>query len=239
MLRNYLKYFILYGAIVWFSLAVEVYVFMEPFEIHPVLYGVPLVMVAVLAIFPVLLEHKLQSKEQVRIEVAPPKRSKKSQESRIDALTGALRKDAFNEIFGLKILEAKHLKSPLSLVIFDIDHFKSINDTYGHLVGDSVLQELARIIRDNIRSSEYFVRWGGEEFVLLLPGTSWQNAAMVAEKLRRHVEAHTFEKVGDVTCSFGVTSLHENDTIQSFLERADEALYDAKKGGRNQVKVRK
>ncbi|BCD67415.1 GGDEF domain-containing protein [Nitratiruptor sp. YY09-18] len=240
MLRYYIKYFVLYAFIVWLSLFIEVYVFMDPFFLHPKLYIMPVVMVALLAIFPAYLEYKLYNKNQEKIDIPLPKKTNfQPKKDRNDVLTGALRKDAFNEIFGMKILEAKHLQSPLSLIIFDIDHFKQINDTYGHLVGDTVLQELSHIIKDNIRSSEYFVRWGGEEFILLMPGTSLQNAAMVAEKLRRAIEAHDFDKVGKVTCSFGVTALNEKDTIKSFLERADAALYEAKNSGRNVVRVRR
>ncbi len=239
MFKAYLKYLLLYLVLGWLAAVVQVYMVMEPFEIYPRYYIVPLVFVAIAALFPAWAEAKAKEqsedpkpmpKERPK-PVAPPVCYKK------DALTGALLKDAFNEICGIKIIEAKHLNEPLSLVIFDIDHFKKINDTHGHLQGDEVLRELSRIVRDNIRQKEYFVRWGGEEFVLLLPGTGLQGAKMVAEKIRRIVESTPFS-IGKVTCSFGVTTLKKDDTIQSFLHRADEALYEAKESGRNQVKVR-
>ncbi len=241
MVKTYLKFFILYLLLGWLALVVQVYVVMEPFAIYPKYYIVPLLFVAIAALVPTWVVTKSCAKsEDLRpVSKERPKPIASKSRHKKDALTGALSRDAFNEIFGLKIIEAKHINAPLSLVIFDIDFFKKINDTYGHLVGDSVLRELAEIVRANIRSSEYFVRWGGEEFILLLPGTGLQSAAMVAEKIRRAVEDATFSEVGKVTCSFGVTTLKNDDTIQSFLHRADEALYEAKRSGRNQVKAKK
>ncbi len=242
-MKTYLKYLLLFEAIVGAFLWVQVYIVIEPIEILPKYYIVPAVMAAVLAIFPTYLQKKIEvlKEEKERLQKrgkSVMNRRRSDRHTKIDMLTGALRKDGFNEIFGIKIMEAKHTDQPLSLVIFDIDHFKKINDTYGHLTGDTILKELSELVRQNIRQSEYFVRWGGEEFIILMPGTGLQGAKMVAEKLRRVVESATFSEVGKVTCSFGVTQLLEEDTITSFLQRADEALYEAKKDGRNRVKVK-
>jgi diguanylate cyclase (GGDEF)-like protein len=217
---------------------------MKPMELFPAYYVVPFIMAAVLAIFPTYLERKVKVLEKEKEQLANARRTHANSKrvsgknSKLDTLTGALRKDAFNEIFGLKIMEAKHMNQPLSLIIFDIDYFKKINDTYGHLTGDKILKEIGEVVRRNIRQSEYFVRWGGEEFIVLMPNTGLQGAKMVAEKLRRAVESNDFSDVGKVTCSFGVTQLFTEDTITSFLQRADEALYEAKKEGRNRVKVK-
>ena len=247
MFRYYIKYFLLFALIASAFFYLQVYVMMEPMPIYPKYAIMPTIMVAILSIFPALLERRLErlkeesrrtTKESKRVIMSAPDPNPGRSKLKHDKLTGAISKDSFNEIIGLKIIEAKHVNSALSLIIFDIDHFKKINDTYGHLVGDTILKELAELIRSNLRESEYFVRWGGEEFVILLPGTSLQGAQMVAEKLRRAVEEHGFSEVGKVTCSFGATTLKENDTIKSFMSRADEALYEAKNEGRNQVKVK-
>jgi len=247
-LKYYLKYFVLFALLACVAFYVQVYMVMEPMPIHPKYFFIPCLLVALLAIFPASLERRLRAQQEAmqrNIKETTKRAVAKNSEASLtrsklkhDKLTGAISKDSFNEIIGLKIMEAKHVNSALSLILFDIDHFKKINDTYGHLVGDTILKELADLVRNNLRESEYFVRWGGEEFVILLPGTSLQGAQMVAEKLRRVVREHDFSEVGGVTCSFGVTTLKEDDTIKSFIKRADEALYEAKNEGRNRVKVK-
>ncbi len=242
MIKEYVKYLLIYSLIGGVAAFLEIYVVMEPMRILPQYAILPLMTIAILAYFPARVAVKVREIEMEQRRQYSLEKYKTSvqqfQHSKLkrDALTGALNKEAFNEIIGLKIIEAKHVGKPLSLIIFDIDHFKKINDTYGHMVGDTVLQELSEVVRSNLRESEYFVRWGGEEFIVLLPGTSLRGALLVAEKLRRKVEEHNFSEVGHVTCSFGVTALKTDDTIKSFLVRADEALYEAKRGGRNQVK---
>ena len=243
MLRYYLKYFLLYFVICWIGIFFELYFVLEPFPLQWRYAVVPLLLVAIFAYFPAKLAYAIQENRARRspnseIKRAGTRSEQKNSKLKIDHLTNALSKDSFNEIIGFKIIESKHTNSPLSMILFDIDHFKKINDTYGHLVGDTVLRELAEVVRGNIRESEYFVRWGGEEFIVLLPGTSLEGAKMVAEKLRRAIVAHHFPTVGRVTSSFGVTALHTDDTIKTFLQRCDEALYEAKEAGRNRVKVK-
>jgi diguanylate cyclase (GGDEF)-like protein len=121
--------------------------------------------------------------------------------------------------------------------MFDIDHFKEINDGYGHAVGDEVLVELSGLVRRNIRSADLFARWGGEEFMVLLPHTDLGGAASMAEKLRESVETHSFPGVARVTCSFGVAGFTEIDDATVILKRVDDALYEAKETGRNRVVV--
>jgi diguanylate cyclase (GGDEF)-like protein len=126
----------------------------------------------------------------------------------------------------------------LSLIIFDLDHFKFINDTYGHLAGDRVLQEVAKTINAVKRSSDIFFRYGGEEFGVVLPNAEILGAEKAAEKIRAAVEALQVEGIqARITISGGVTSFQNNDTRESFIGRADSALYWVKENGRNQIKT--
>ena len=125
-----------------------------------------------------------------------------------------------------------------SLIFMDIDHFKHVNDTYGHDVGDMVLRNVVTVINEHLKTQHVFGRWGGEEFIYILPDTGLDEAAQFAETLRSSIEAHVFEKVNHVTMSFGVTQTRKSDDVDSFVKRADEALYTAKESGRNRV-VRK
>ena len=127
--------------------------------------------------------------------------------------------------------------NPVSFMIFDIDHFKEVNDTYGHLVGDEVLVNLAKLVQSMIRNTDSLVRWGGEEFVILSDETSIQNAAFLAEKLRKAIESTALISQQQVTCSFGVTEMVPGEDPKSLIARADKALYTSKEGGRNRVTV--
>jgi diguanylate cyclase (GGDEF)-like protein len=122
--------------------------------------------------------------------------------------------------------------------MIDIDHFKNVNDTYGHLVGDNVLINLARLVSENIRESDIFARWGGEEFILLLPNVDVSLAEKIVTELRLKIQLKEFEKVGYLTCSFGLTEYVRGDDINSITKRADDALYEAKESGRNRVCIR-
>ena len=132
---------------------------------------------------------------------------------------------------------------PLSLMMIDMDHFKSVNDTYGHDCGDQILQELASRVKVNVRGSDLAARFGGEEFVILMPGTKLDAAIEAAERIRQSIQNTPFKithEIGEITktASFGVSTLNPmGDTGASLLKRADTALYDAKEGGRNQVNV--
>lgn len=154
-----------------------------------------------------------------------------------DRLTGLFNKGKFNEVLKKEVERAKRYKRPLSLIIFDIDHFKRINDTYGHKVGDEVLKELAKIIKSVIRKADFVARWGGEEFVILAPETDLDGALNLAEKLRQTVEKHQFPTVKNVTISLGVAQYIDGETPEEFIIRADMALYKAKENGRNRVEV--
>jgi polar amino acid transport system substrate-binding protein len=125
-----------------------------------------------------------------------------------------------------------------SIIYFDIDFFKKINDKYGHDMGDYVLKEISKLVAENIRSNDIFGRWGGEEFLIILPNTPFESALKVAEKIRKVVENYNFKGI-NVTISLGVSEIIENEQIEYAIKRADEALYEAKKSGRNQVKGKK
>jgi diguanylate cyclase (GGDEF)-like protein len=152
-----------------------------------------------------------------------------------DTLTGAYNRLQFNRVLFEEIDRKRRNLTEMSLILFDIDHFKRINDSFGHDVGDEVLKTLSRLVSGSIRVIDIFVRLGGEEFIVLLRDDGIETAETVAEKLRTVIEANEFPSVGKVTCSFGVTSWADNDTNNSFLKRADEALYSAKEGGRNRI----
>ena len=152
-----------------------------------------------------------------------------------DNLTGVANRDGFEESFSLEIKRARENNLPLSLMLFDIDHFKSVNDTYGHQAGDNILIEIASIVSNNIKSNDIFARWGGEEFILLMPNTPIEGAFSLSEKLRAMVEAHHFSYTDSITASFGVAEFQADDNKTSLFQKADDALYLAKKNGRNRV----
>lgn len=152
-----------------------------------------------------------------------------------DTLTGVYNKSKFNKDYAQLTDSVKFQRAYLSIVMFDIDNFKELNDQYGHLVGDAVLLELALLIQKNIRISDIFVRWGGDKFILTFPDTHLQQATEIAEKLRVMIAEHSFEKIGYLSCSFGVATFKEGDELDNLVRRADERLYRAKKQGKNRV----
>jgi diguanylate cyclase (GGDEF)-like protein/PAS domain S-box-containing protein len=154
-----------------------------------------------------------------------------------DKLTSIYNRAKFDELLEQAIREYKQEGLLFSLAILDIDHFKKVNDNYGHLVGDSVLIESVKSIKDTIRRSDILARWGGEEFVLLLPNTSIKEAKSILEKIRASIEATTFEKVGHITISAGVSQMSREETSTTLLKKIDDALYEAKESGRNRVVV--
>lgn len=156
----------------------------------------------------------------------------------IDGLTQIHNKRYLLETLEREIPRARRHRRPLSVVMFDIDHFKSINDNYGHLAGDYVLKELATVVKGRLRPDDVVGRYGGEEFCALLPETSVVGAASIAEDLRRRVQERRFVFEGEtipVTVSLGCAELVGEMDVLSLLKAADERLYEAKRGGRNRV----
>jgi diguanylate cyclase (GGDEF)-like protein len=158
-------------------------------------------------------------------------------QSTTDALTRIANRTHFNLLYEHSLYIAKREKTPLSLIFFDIDHFKAVNDTYGHLVGDDVLRHLANLAKNSLRKSDIVARWGGEEFIIVLPNTSLTAASHLAQELRKTIESEEFAVVEHLTCSFGVAQLQENEDAKKLLLRIDELLYSAKENGRNRVEI--
>jgi diguanylate cyclase (GGDEF)-like protein len=157
--------------------------------------------------------------------------------STTDQLTGVYNRRAFDEFFTRERDRAVRYNKPLSLILFDIDYFKKVNDTFGHEAGDHVLQEVVNISKEQIRKVDSLFRWGGEEFILLLPETEVDGAIIVAERLRSAVEKWEFPTTSSITISLGVSQFHKDDSDKTLIKRADVALYEAKQGGRNRVVI--
>ncbi|MBY0444157.1 MAG: diguanylate cyclase, partial [Burkholderiales bacterium] len=152
-----------------------------------------------------------------------------------DRLTGL-----YNRLFLDQVLEREFSTigrhgTTFSLILLDIDHFKQVNDTYGHHAGDEVLKSISKILKESVRESDVVGRWGGEEFLVLCPNTSRTDALKIAKKLRLAIEQYDFASIGCRTASFGVASYQQGDTIATVEARADKALYLAKDKGRNCV----
>ena len=153
-----------------------------------------------------------------------------------DNLTGIANRNKFEEVIAYEFKQVKRYNYPLSLALLDIDHFKAFNDNFGHLIGDEVLVVLAQSIKKYVRETDLFARWGGEEFVILLKNTDIERSMSVLEKFRLLIENIEHDKAENITASFGLTEYKDGDTLDSILQRADEALYKAKDAGRNCIR---
>ena len=155
----------------------------------------------------------------------------------IDKLTGTANRQVFDMLFHQCIKQAKRRCAEMSAIMFDIDHFKRVNDTYGHTTGDLTLKAVSRRAKRHIRDCDILCRWGGEEFLILLTDCNLDQARIVAEKIRKNIETDkSVVHKGQVICvtaSFGVTQLEEEETVSDITKRVDEALYTAKHNGRN------
>lgn len=154
-----------------------------------------------------------------------------------DSLTGVSNRFKLTEYINAEHARFKRYGMPMCLIMADIDHFKAINDTYGHSVGDEVLAALAGLMLRNIRDTDSVGRWGGEEFMILTPLTALPKAMEFSERLRQIVENMDFPSVGRVTCSFGVAQLTPDESVPHLIQRVDQALYKAKNNGRNRVEI--
>lgn len=153
----------------------------------------------------------------------------------VDTLTGAYNRNVLYLEIQKWINYVQRYNVELALIMFDIDDFKRINDTFGHLAGDRVLAQVSELVQQCIRNYDILIRWGGEEFVILTPHTSLKNAVSLAIRIKDMVNKTEFGPTTNITCSFGVTVLNRNDDLESFIKRADELLYIAKNSGKNQV----
>ncbi len=150
-----------------------------------------------------------------------------------DPLTGIFGRRAFDAMLEQTIARCHRHDEALSMVMIDIDRFKTINDTFGHHAGDEVLKGIAALLKTEARESDLYFRWGGEEFVWLLSDTDENGALVAAERFRSKIKNHTFPDAGAVTVSLGISTLNPNEDGMSLCKRADEALYEAKEAGRN------
>ncbi len=152
-----------------------------------------------------------------------------------DELTKIYNRAKFNDFLNAEFSFFKRQELDLSVIMFDIDFFKNINDTYGHDIGDEVLIQLCQIVNERLRESDIFARWGGEEFIILLKVCSKEDAYNFAQILRKKIESIIFPNEIKLTCSFGVTATQSEDSIKTFLKRVDSLLYKSKNSGRNCV----
>lgn len=160
---------------------------------------------------------------------------KKKRHAIIDTLTRLYNRNFFDTYLTREIDRVRRYQRNVVLIMIDLDHFKKVNDTYGHLVGDAVLTDIGKILRFQCRQSDIPVRWGGEEFVVLLPETELSGGCILAERIRQAIEGHEFESVASMTASLGIAGLSPSG--QELIKRADMALYEAKRRGRNRVFV--
>lgn len=152
-------------------------------------------------------------------------------------MTGLYNRSKVEEVF---LQEKKQFilhADPLSIILMDLDYFKEVNDTYGHNIGDKYLQEMAKTLMIFFREGDIVGRWGGEEFLVLMPRCTIENAREIAIRLKNIIHETDYLKIGHRTASFGLSTLQKEDTLNSIVNRADEALFLAKQSGRNIVKT--
>ena len=154
-----------------------------------------------------------------------------------DRLTGAWNRRRFEEAVLAELALAQRRRDPLSLLMFDLDNFKRVNDTFGHGAGDAVLVGLVQTVRRHMRASDSLIRWGGEEFLIMVPATRLEGAMALAEKMRAAVAAIDFPGIGQVTMSLGVAQYAPGESLSAWVERTDQALYGAKSEGRNRTQA--
>lgn len=155
--------------------------------------------------------------------------------SETDHLTKAYNRLKFNKVLEMELVRSKRYKLELSLIMFDIDFFKNVNDKYGHDIGDLVLVEISKLVKNLMREIDIFCRWGGEEFMILLPNTSLKFGVLVAERIRKSIYNLIIRDIEKVSCSFGVVSFDFEENLDIFIKRVDDKLYKAKSNGRNRV----
>ncbi len=176
---------------------------------------------------------KYQDAEQLHQIEAENLTKALEQQNRRDRLTSAYNRAYFSEELVKEKERSDRYRTPLSMILFDIDHFRSVNDRLGSTAGDMMLQEMVELVKDNIRKSDIFARWAGEEFAILAPGLELDQGRRFGEKLRRQIEENNYSTGATITCSFGISSYQTPESLESFVQRVDTALHQAKKSGRN------
>ena len=193
---------------------------------------------------PVFLNGNLEHNAKQRIQALESENNELKLEkealakmSMTDPLTGLYNRVKVEETFLYEQKQSVRNADPLSIILMDLDHFKLVNDSYGHHIGDVFLKEVADILRDTFRSTDVIGRWGGEEFLIVLPKTDLTSAQEIAIKLRDRMQETKFTDIGTRTSSCGVATLLENESLVNMIQRADSALYLAKDNGRNRVEI--
>ncbi|GHU05446.1 hypothetical protein FACS1894158_08290 [Betaproteobacteria bacterium] len=159
------------------------------------------------------------------------------QKSRLDGLTGLFNRNTFDELLQENMNISKRNGASFSLILIDIDDFKKVNDTYGHVVGDTVLSDMGQILQSVMRQDDAACRYGGEEFAILVQHATQKQLLKMAEKIRSFVEKHRFDEVPHISASIGCATYQQGETAQTFINRADLALYEAKRNGKNRVVI--
>lgn len=195
----------------------------------------------VIILFVVYWNRKLSIAKE-KLELAQKAIKKKNEELKMlsitDKLTGVYNRTKIDNSIEKELSRTVRYNHSLSIILVDIDYFKAINDTHGHLVGDKVLVSFANILKENTRSTDIVGRWGGEEFLIVCPETDLDGATALARELKTKIETFDFEEAKKCTASFGLTANQSNDTLDTLILRADEALYKAKESGRNRVEFK-
>ena len=198
---------------------------------------ITLLLCAVVLTYFVAMQRQLSTESYITVKrhEAEGRAREMARRADTDALTGLLNRMGFNDAMSRELGRARRYGQALSVAIVDIDHFKKVNDEFGHPVGDQVLARTAKLLSSCVRDSDTVARWGGEEFALIAPMTTEEGAASLAEKLRSIMASTHLGPREPITASFGVAELRPDDTAETLLQRADEALYRAKQSGRNRV----
>ncbi|WP_321470022.1 ABC transporter substrate-binding protein [Halarcobacter sp.] len=176
-----------------------------------------------------VMNKEIKRREEVELQL--------NKVANIDSLTNIYNRRKMTSIFDNEINRSKRYKRELSIIFFDIDNFKLINDNLSHSHGDKVLKSISTLIKNSIRKTDFFGRWGGEEFIIILPETDKEKAGVIANLLKEKISKFDFDINRPVTCSFGITSFNETDNKDSVLTRVDHAMYYVKKHGKNDIKV--
>jgi len=182
--------------------------------------------------------NKLQAYNKELEEKVRERTSKLEKISITDRLTGLYNRHKTDSVLENEFKRSERFGSSFSLLLLDIDNFKSVNDIYGHQAGDKVLVEIANLLLDSIRTIDIVGRWGGEEFLIIAPQTESKGALSIAESIRLKIEKHSFSKIGSITVSLGISTYKQGDTIDDLMSRADSALYIAKAEGKNQIQYK-